>query len=363
MQGTNGITRFTIQRAEGIDRLPISHTCLDPSTNVITADYQLINCTAVTPSTLLLGPTGLPVVVQSVSTRKCDTKYTITYESSGRNISYTVSADHRVTFQCGLSPSFTITSSAHHSYQAQISYITPDGTFQQREYTIDIVDGELEDNPETVCLFDAGDINQQQFVGTLSEPLHAVGHQTIRCGRDEIRQQIKMQFLANTPRYQYLLLGELGEIRARDLYNNFKTLQLGASESSHIWGCINTSVQSPKAPLSAPFSDIDSSPIPIQYSPNAVPHLQQKQNFIDSARILSVEKETGEFEVVSIEIDADKDADRRYTLQHAIITHNCFNTMDLPDYSSLEVMRTNMMVALKEGSQGFGKLSFNSTNR
>ena len=36
------------------------------------------------------------------------------------------------------------------------------------------------------------------------------------------------------------------------------------------------------------------------------------------------------------------------------LAHTCFNTLDLPDYSSLEVMRSKVMYAIKEGSQGFG---------
>ena len=29
LQGTNGITRFQIQRASGVDRLPAAHTCFN----------------------------------------------------------------------------------------------------------------------------------------------------------------------------------------------------------------------------------------------------------------------------------------------------------------------------------------------
>lgn len=34
--------------------------------------------------------------------------------------------------------------------------------------------------------------------------------------------------------------------------------------------------------------------------------------------------------------------------------HTCFNQLDLPEYASEEVMREKLLVALREGSEGFG---------
>ena len=36
------------------------------------------------------------------------------------------------------------------------------------------------------------------------------------------------------------------------------------------------------------------------------------------------------------------------------LSHTCFNQLDLPSYSSIDVMREKLMMALREGSQGFG---------
>jgi len=36
------------------------------------------------------------------------------------------------------------------------------------------------------------------------------------------------------------------------------------------------------------------------------------------------------------------------------ISHTCFKTLDLGEYTSLEAMRSKVMYAIKEGSQGFG---------
>jgi len=50
----------------------------------------------------------------------------------------------------------------------------------------------------------------------------------------------------------------------------------------------------------------------------------------------------------------------RFTLQKAAgidtlpVAHTCFNQLDLPDYTSVDVMREKLMLALREGSQGFG---------
>ena len=49
----------------------------------------------------------------------------------------------------------------------------------------------------------------------------------------------------------------------------------------------------------------------------------------------------------------------RFTIQRAAgtdrlpIAHTCFNQLDLGDYTSLEVMREKMLLAFREGSQGF----------
>ena len=37
-----------------------------------------------------------------------------------------------------------------------------------------------------------------------------------------------------------------------------------------------------------------------------------------------------------------------------VFVGNCFNQLDLGDYTSLEAMRGKVMYAIKEGSQGFG---------
>lgn len=34
--------------------------------------------------------------------------------------------------------------------------------------------------------------------------------------------------------------------------------------------------------------------------------------------------------------------------------HTCFNQLDLPEYSTEEVLREKLLVAIKEGGQGFG---------
>ena len=34
--------------------------------------------------------------------------------------------------------------------------------------------------------------------------------------------------------------------------------------------------------------------------------------------------------------------------------HTCFNQLDLPTYSSLEVMKTKLLLAVNEGYKGFG---------
>ena len=34
--------------------------------------------------------------------------------------------------------------------------------------------------------------------------------------------------------------------------------------------------------------------------------------------------------------------------------HTCFNQLDLPEYPSEEIMRERLLVAIKEGSEGFG---------
>ena len=36
------------------------------------------------------------------------------------------------------------------------------------------------------------------------------------------------------------------------------------------------------------------------------------------------------------------------------IAHTCFNTIDLPEYSSREAMKEKILYAIREGSQGFG---------
>ncbi len=33
--------------------------------------------------------------------------------------------------------------------------------------------------------------------------------------------------------------------------------------------------------------------------------------------------------------------------------HTCFNQLDLPDYSSMKVLQDKLLIALREGSQGF----------
>ena len=39
---------------------------------------------------------------------------------------------------------------------------------------------------------------------------------------------------------------------------------------------------------------------------------------------------------------------------HPVFVGNCFNTLDLPEYSTMDVMRTKLMYAINEGSQGVG---------
>ena len=41
--------------------------------------------------------------------------------------------------------------------------------------------------------------------------------------------------------------------------------------------------------------------------------------------------------------------------QHLLPTaHTCFNQLDLPQYSSEEILREKLLIAIKEGSEGFG---------
>jgi E3 ubiquitin-protein ligase HUWE1 len=34
--------------------------------------------------------------------------------------------------------------------------------------------------------------------------------------------------------------------------------------------------------------------------------------------------------------------------------HTCFNQLDLPEYPSEEVMREKLLIAIREGAEGFG---------
>lgn len=34
--------------------------------------------------------------------------------------------------------------------------------------------------------------------------------------------------------------------------------------------------------------------------------------------------------------------------------HTCFNQLDLPEYSSTEELKEKLMIAIKEGGEGFG---------
>ena len=34
--------------------------------------------------------------------------------------------------------------------------------------------------------------------------------------------------------------------------------------------------------------------------------------------------------------------------------HTCFNQLDLPEYESEEIMKEKLLIAIREGSEGFG---------
>jgi E3 ubiquitin-protein ligase HUWE1 len=36
------------------------------------------------------------------------------------------------------------------------------------------------------------------------------------------------------------------------------------------------------------------------------------------------------------------------------VAHTCFNQLDLPEYLSEQIMREKLLLAIKEGSEGFG---------
>lgn len=35
-------------------------------------------------------------------------------------------------------------------------------------------------------------------------------------------------------------------------------------------------------------------------------------------------------------------------------SHTCFNTLDLPSYTDAEVLRDKLLIAIREGGEGFG---------
>ena len=45
---------------------------------------------------------------------------------------------------------------------------------------------------------------------------------------------------------------------------------------------------------------------------------------------------------------------RSYNTEDLPCAHTCFNQLDLPDYPSEQVMRGKLMLAIEEGSEGFG---------
>lgn len=45
---------------------------------------------------------------------------------------------------------------------------------------------------------------------------------------------------------------------------------------------------------------------------------------------------------------------RAFNVSQLPTAHTCFNQLDLPDYGSEELLREKLLVAIREGSEGFG---------
>lgn len=249
--------------------LPVSHTCLLSSTRVLTDTYEYIPAHAVSSCTKLLGPTGNSITVRAVQKLLCDRVYTIQYgEGEEEERRYTVSANHRVTFSCAYTPTVSIMAQkgqgSTDNLTAIVTWLSPDCQLKHAAYSVNlnqeqtsIADIELHehiiagqyDDPNAMPLLseadeliimqrDAGHVHlldMNQFLTALSSHGTDKVDPTIDA---ELRERVKLHWLSNTPRNDYMLSGQLGEIAANELYAKFKLLGLNGT-SPLIRGYIN----------------------------------------------------------------------------------------------------------------------------
>lgn len=120
LQGTNGITPFTLQKADGIDRLPLSHTCfnqldlphycLASSSLVRLPDGGSTRVDKLCAGDQVVGSDGQPTAVLRAELGQASKLLRVNYATGG---SHTVTPNHQLVLRWGRDPEATLAADGH----------------------------------------------------------------------------------------------------------------------------------------------------------------------------------------------------------------------------------------------------------